>query len=207
MIKYVDLSHNITNHMNVHPYDSQVKLYKDKWLNKDMYVNSILETGMHAGTHIDAPMHLINSEMYINEIPLEKFIGKGSILDVRNEDIIKYKKEYDDIVDENDIVLLYTGHDSKYETKEYYTNYPVLSKELADFLIMKKIKMIGIDLPSPDNKPFEIHKMLFVNNILIIENLTNLEKLVDIASFEVIALPLKIKAEASICRVIAKILR
>ena len=29
--------------------------------------------------------------------------------------------------------------------------------------------MLGMDLPSPDNYPFDIHKKLFANNILIIE--------------------------------------
>ncbi len=65
--------------------------------------------------------------------------------------------------------------------------------------------MIGMDLPSPDKYPFEIHNMFFENDIPIIENMTNLNELNNIESFEVIALPLKIKAEASPVRVVAKI--
>lgn len=71
-------------------------------------------------------------------------------------------------------------------------------------LVRKRVKMIGLDTPSPDKIPFEIHKYLFQNNILIIENLTNLEKLIDGENFEVIALPLKIRADSSIARVIAR---
>lgn len=205
MNKFIDLSHNIVNNMVVHPYDNAVKLYQDKFLQDDKYNNFRLEIGMHAGTHIDTPMHLINRKAFINEISIERFIGKGCLLDVRNESVIGYKEKYWDIVSKDDIILLFTNYSDKYGTEEYFTNHPVIDKELADFFIEKKIKILGIDLLSPDKYPFEIHKKLFENNILIIENMTNLSELLHISNFEIIALPLKIKAEASMARVIAKI--
>ena len=202
--KLIDLSHDIINDMPVHPYDDPVKLYQDKFLDRDGYNNFKLEIGMHAGTHIDSPMHMTNIDSFINEISLEMFIGKGCLLDVRDESVIKYKEEYSSIVNENDIVILFTGYYEKYGTEEYYKEYPVVDKELADFFIDKRIKMLGMDLPSPDRYPFEIHKVLFNNDILIIENLTNLLQLLSIDNFEIIAFPLKIKAEASMARVVAR---
>lgn len=65
--------------------------------------------------------------------------------------------------------------------------------------------MLGMVLPSPDKYLFKIHKKLFANNILIIENLTNLLELVNISNINIIAFPLKIKAEASMVRVVASI--
>ncbi|MFA6535332.1 MAG: hypothetical protein WCS92_03690 [Candidatus Babeliales bacterium] len=63
--------------------------------------------------------------------------------------------------------------------------------------------MIGIDFFSPDKYPFETHKIFFENNILIIENLTNLESLEEIKNFTVIALPLKTETDSALARVIA----
>lgn len=205
MTKFVDLSHEINNDMPIHPYDDSVKLYQDKFLEADKYNNFRLEIGMHAGTHIDTPMHLTNRKTFINGIALDMFIGKGCLLDVRNESVIKYKEEYSEAVNENDIVLLFTNHDGKYGQEEYFTDYPIIDEELADFFIEKNIKMIGMDLPSPDKYPFKIHKMLFDNDILIIENMTNLSQLLVVNNFEIIAFPLKIKAEASMVRVVARI--
>ena len=202
MKKYIDLSQDIIDDMPIHPYDDRVRLYKDKFLDKDKYVNYRLEIGMHSGTHIDTPMHLTDRETYINEIPVDRFIGRGLLLDVRNENIIKLKGYYSDIVREDDIVLLYTGHSDRYGTKEYYAEQPLIDKDLANFFVEKSIKMLGMDLPSPDNYPFEIHKLLFDNNILIIENLTNLSELIDVKDFDVTAFPLKIRAEASMARVV-----
>lgn len=201
----IDLSYDIVNDMPVHPYDDPVKLYQDKFLKTDEYNNFKLEIGMHAGTHIDTPMHLTPKDTFINEIPLDTFMGRACLLDVRDEAVIKYKEEYAELVSENDIVLLYTNHSAKYGTEEYFTKHPVIDAELAEFFVKKKIKMLGMDLPSPDQYPFEIHKILLNHDILIIENLTNLSELLPISHFEIMAFPLKIRAEASMVRVVAKV--
>jgi len=204
MIKVIDLTQDINKNMDVHPYDEKIKLYQDKKLKNDGYNNYRMETGMHAGTHIDTPMHMIKSDKYIKDYSLEKFIGSGVLLDVRGEAIIKYKSKYDNIINTNDIVLLYTNHSKNFGSKEYYSDYPVVDEKLAEFFKDKGIKILGMDSPSPDKTPFPVHKILFDKNIFIIENLTNLDKLLDVNKFEVIALPLKIKADSSIARVIAK---
>ena len=80
---------------------------------------------------------------------------------------------------------------------------PVISEELAELLIKKKIKMLGMDMPSPDNGEFEIHKKLFENEIFILENLTNLNKLLYNEEIQIFAQPLKIQGEASLVRAIA----
>lgn len=205
MNKLIDLSQDIIDRMPIHPYDDPVSLYQDKYLDKDQYNNFRLEIGMHSGTHIDGPMHLTNHNIYMNQIPIESFVGNGCLLDVRGENVIGFKEEYERLVNKDDIVLLFTNHSSKYGTEEYYQNHPVVSEELADFLVERQIKILGMDLPSPDMYPFEIHKKLFNHNILIIENLTGLSELVAASKFTVYALPLKIKAEASMARVVASI--
>lgn len=205
MKRYIDLSQDILDDMPVHPYDDRVKLYQDKFLDKDKYNNFKLEIGMHSGTHIDTPMHLTNRQTFINEIPLDRFIGRGVLLDVRNEKVIKYKEEYWNRIQSDDVVLLFTGHSDKYGTDEYYRQQPVISEELADFFVEKNIKMLGMDLPSPDDYPFAIHKKLLANNILIIENLTSLWELLNVEHFDIIAFPLKIRSEAAMARVVANI--
>ena|SRR5690554_1570013 len=193
--------------MPVYPYDDKVKLFQDKFLEKDEYNNFKLEIGMHSGVHIDTSMHLINRKTFINEIPLEKFTGKGCLLDVRDKKIIGFKQEYTGVVNENDIVILYTNYGDKFGTEEYYRNHPVVNEDLANFFVEKNIKMLGMDLPSPDRYLFKIHKKLLENDVLIIENLTNLSKLININNFNIIAFPIKIKAEASMARVVASIIK
>ncbi|CUM82888.1 MULTISPECIES: cyclase family protein [Bacteria] len=205
MTKYIDLSYEIEHQMAVYPGDDELKLYRHRFLNRDYYNDTKLETGMHVGTHIDAPSHLLNKDRFICDYPVEKFIGNGCLLDVRNEEIIKLKDEYLDKVQEGDIVLLYTGYDEFFGTDKYFENHPIVDEKLAQFFVDRGVKLIGIDMPSPDQYPFKVHHKLLENDILIIENLRNLKKLEGVKRFEVMAFPLNIRAEASLTRVVARI--
>lgn len=92
------------------------------------------------------------------------------------------------------------------ETAEYYTEHPVLTKRFAEYLSDRKIKILGIDFPSPDRMPYEVHKILLSADIKIAENLTNLAILRNAGKFRFYAVPLKITAEASLVRAFAEIL-
>ena len=202
----IDLSQIIEDNMPVYPGDIRTNLFQTSYLSVNKHNNYRLDISMHSGTHIDSPMHLTESNVYISEASLQSFIGIGCILDVRNQSQITMKREYEQLIKNNSIVLLYTGWDKFYGEEKYYQEHPVVDIGFCKFLLRKKIKMVGMDMPSPDKYPFEIHKLLFDNGIYIIENLMNLDKLLGIKKFEVIALPLKIKADSSIARVVAKVI-
>ena len=202
-MKYVDLSYDLKSEMPVYPGDIELKSNKEKEYGIDGYNIYSFFTSMHAGTHIDAPLHMYENKKFISEYPIDRFIGNAVLLDVRGEKIIGIKDEYYRDIKENDIVLLFTGWDNFYGKKEYYTNHPVVSEELAELLIKKKIKMLGVDMPSPDKGEYEIHKKLFENDIFILENLKNLKKLLYTEELQLFAQPLKIEVEASLVRAIA----
>jgi kynurenine formamidase len=205
LYRYIDLSRSIADAMPVYPGDSAVKLYRDRFLERDGYNNSRLEIGMHAGTHIDLPSHFLDRSISVDELAVDRFTGRGCLLDVWNESVITMKNEYETMVQADDIVLLYTGFDQFFDSEDYFTRHPVVDRTLAEFFADKKIKMLGMDFPSPDRHPFEIHKILFEADILIMENLKSLGLLRGVESFEVIAFPIKVKAEAALARVVARV--
>ena len=159
---------------------------------------------MHTGTHIDSPTHMLASGKELTDFSLERFIAPGILVDVRGE------KEIDETSIENiekiknKIVLFFSGHDKSFCNSNYYQDHPVITESFAEKIAHAKPSMIGIDFPSPDKHPFNVHKILFDKEILIIENLTNLEKLLNLSEFEVIALPIKIEAGGAVARVIAR---
>ena len=207
MFRLIDLSHSIDERTPAYPGDPPVKLFQAKFFVKDGFTNYQLETGMHSGTHLDGPMHLTEQIKYISAIPLESFYGEGCLLDVRGEPQIRMKEQYRSRVKEESIVLLYTGWDQKYGSPEYFTNQPEIDPELAEFIISRKTKIIGMDLASPDCPPFKVHRMFLQEGVLILENLTNLAALLEAERFEVMAFPLKIKADSSPLRVVAKVIK
>jgi len=199
----IDLSREIDNNMFVFPGDTQTRLIQTGFLKNHGFNNYLLETSMHAGTHVDGPMHLTESDRYISDLCLDSFIAPGCVLDVRRENPIRLKSEFLGKIPAGGIVLLYTGHDALYGTQEYYSCYPEVDQDFCLFLIRQGVKMLGMDSPSPDRFPYPVHRSLLNRGICLIENLTNLDRLLVIKSFDIIALPLKIKADSSPARVIA----
>jgi kynurenine formamidase len=88
----------------------------------------------------------------------------------------------------------------------YFIKNPGLSEAAAKYLVSKKTNLVGIDSPSIDfkgNKRFSVHRIFSKNNILIVENLANLEKIKS-SKFHFVVLPLKLKgATGSPVRAIA----
>jgi kynurenine formamidase len=168
------------------------------------YNDDRLEISMHAGTHIDGPMHLTESRSFISDLAMQSFVGEGCLLDVRGQSIIDVKANYQAIIPEHSIVLLHTGYAEHYGQAQYYQNHPIVRDSLVRLLINKKIKLLGMDTPSPDEAPYPIHKELLKNGIYIVENLTNLNQIPNETKFEVIVLPLKIKANSAPARAIAR---
>jgi kynurenine formamidase len=202
MQKIIDLTHKFTKSMPVHSFDDPVSIEKIRNLIDDKYNDWRLSCAMHVGTHIDGPGHLTDSDVLISDFSADKFVGKGYLIDARNKPIDESLLK-DLPLQEGLIVLILTGSDKKFGTKEYYDSYPIISVNFAKELVKHKIKMVGIDFFSPDKYPFDTHKVFFSNNILIIENLTNLESLVGIKDFTIVALPLKLETDSALARVIA----
>ena len=205
MADLIDLSYEIYSGMPVYPGDLEVELENDKKLSQDGYANHNLKMGMHAGTHLDLPAHMLNDQRQISDIDLTYLNGRAKLLNAVGEKVITVKDKYKNLIEKDDIIIIYTGFAEKYGTKEYYTEHPVISEELAELLINKEIKILGFDLPSPDRSPFKIHQKLFQNNIFILENLCNLDQLPEFKSFKFFLFPLKVRAEAAPCRAAAEV--
>src|SRR3989344_3321749 len=203
-VKIIDLTHTFTKDMPVYPGDPKASLEQVAHIEKDTYNDHKISTVMHVGTHMDAPLHMIANGKTIDELDPAKFIGDGIVINVQGKQKIDLSVLEGKKIDSGSVVLLYTGYGSKYRSDSYFEGYPELSEDFANKMVELKVKIVGMDMLGPDyDKPWVTHKILLGNEILILENLTNLDKLLDIGKFEVIALPAKIHSDAAFVRVIA----
>ncbi|HPT83127.1 MAG TPA: cyclase family protein [Limnochordia bacterium] len=201
-----DLSHPYQDQMPVYPGDHPVRLTLQRSVPEDGFTAYLLAAGLHAGTHLDAPLHFVEGGQMVQDLPLELFAGRGRLLDVRGQNPIAFRAEYAKLIEAGDVVLLWTGHSDRWGTDTYFSEHPVVHGELAEFFVARRIRLLGMDLPSPDGPPFAIHKKLLGAGIPLLENLTNLKQLAEADSFEVMAFPLKIAAEGCPVRVVARTL-
>lgn len=161
----------------------------------------------HTGTHLDAPYHKYSKGKEINDFPVKKFVSNAVLLDFThkkpNEYItaqdIRKAEETCGKIQEGDAVLLYTGWTETYIDGPLYTGHnPGPSKDGVEYLVAKKVSIVGIDADTIDN-PLEekegrqpAHKGFLSRDILIVERLCNLGKLKK-KRFKFVALPLNLQ--------------
>ncbi|MBI2592645.1 MAG: cyclase family protein [Candidatus Colwellbacteria bacterium] len=199
----VDLSVIINEDTPVYPGDPKTKIEPAGILEKDGYEDHYVSVGTHVGTHIDAPSHMVLKGKTLDKISVDRFSGKGIYIQVDKKFELEEIKKVD--IKQDDIVLFHTGMSDVYYQPAYYENYPVITEEIANYLVEKKIKMVGVDMCSVDHEPFPAHRVLLKNDIYIIENLTNLETLKG-KEFTIYAFPLKLQIDGSPARVVAEVL-
>ncbi|MBX5441570.1 MAG: cyclase family protein [Solirubrobacteraceae bacterium] len=161
----------------------------------------------HGPTHVDALSHLDPrpDAPTIDRMPLETFFGAGTCIDVSD----RGPREYVDAerldralaesgaeLREGDVLLLRTGTADRYGgTPEYTTEYPGLDQSAADWLRDRRVKVFGVDAPSPDNpvdRVYPVHLMCREHGITHYENLANLGEVVG-RRFTFFGLPLRIR--------------
>ena len=201
----IDLSHKLVSNMPVYPGDSILHVQQSAWVEKEGYAHFDLTIGVHAGTHMDGPAHMVAGGRKLCDFAPDRFITTAKILHKRDAQEITLLDVELLNLKPGDALLVRTDFSSHFNDPEYFTSYPVLTEEAAHSLVEKGIGLLGIDWPSPDTDPFRVHKILLGAEVLIIENLTNLATLGDHTECRLYALPMKVDADSAPVRVIAEI--
>ena len=212
-MKHLDLTLTISASIPSFPGSPSPQFLNWSTLKEDGYNLELLFLSSHTGTHMDAPFHFTNNGKKLDQIPVSRLIGKSTLIKIKKskdqeitkKDLVEFENKNGKI-NTRTSVIFFTGWQKNLNKDFYFTNNPGLSKSAANYLVSKKINLIGIDSPSIDlgiDKSFSVHKILAQNNIIIVENLANLEKIPNM-DFDFIILPLKLKdATGSPVRAIA----
>lgn len=158
----------------------------------------------HTGTHTDAIFEYDADGPPLDSISLEYYYGDACCLDVSNvrypdhltAEVLQAADEAaGPIIQEGDIVLLYTGHgDRTYPGQEYLRGYTGLDRGGAEWLADRGVVNIGIDQVSidhADDMDIVAHAVCRERQIVNTESLCNLDRLVG-QRFTYFGLPLPI---------------
>jgi len=201
-VKPIDLSLTISESIPSFPGSPKPQFIHWSNIKDDGYNLELLFLSSHTGTHLDAPYHFVKNGLKINQIPLDRLIGKAILIKLKKTkntsitklDIELFEKKNGKIPNHSSI-FFFTTWQKNLKNSNYFTENPGLDISSAKYLASKKINLVGIDSPSIDlgkDESFNVHHILSKNNILIVENLTNLNK-IQSKEFVFTILPLKIK--------------
>ncbi len=207
----IDLSHTLEEGIPTFPRPTPYShsLFESYW-HGDTAASYEILMNEHTGTHMDTPAHFMRpghpAHVWVDELPATCLIGRGVMIDVSDTppkttfglSVLKEFEQQQGPIEEGDIVLFRTGWDRKWklnpEFGPFLHDWPGPSREVAEALVQRRVKAVGIDVTALDaygNPELPCHNILLGNRIPLIENVANLYQLPPFSIF--IATPLKIK--------------
>ena len=196
-MKIFDISRPLFNGLAPWPGDTAFR-FDLKWrIAEGATVNvGAVTMGVHNGSHADAPFHFEEGAAPIDRIPLETYVGEAVVVDLTNRFANGENREITiaDIgaaADSAPRLLLKTGVWS--DPKIFPETIPVIARDVPKWLEERKVKLLGIDIPSVDPIDAKVlvnHHALAAANIAIVESLDLSE--VEAGVYHFSALPLRI---------------
>ncbi|QBD77621.1 cyclase family protein [Ktedonosporobacter rubrisoli] len=187
-------------------------------LERDGVNNSLITLSIHTGTHIDAPYHFIKTGQTIDQIPLEKLCGRAWLCDlrasVRHEDSMRHRITVEDLQGAglpneglaDTILTIFTGWSAEHWNRaDFYTQNPFLDEQTSRWLMEQRVKALALDHGIDGAKPWPNHTIVLSEGCCIIENLVNLDAILPQRAFTMYALPVKMRENGGMARVIAQL--
>jgi arylformamidase len=195
-MKIFDISRSLSNDLAPWPGDTAFH-FELKWkMAEGATVNvGAVTMGVHNGSHADAPFHFKPGADTIAEMPLETYFGEAVVVDLT----AKFEVDRSRQITIGDLessaeaprLLLKTGvwRDSKIFPEWI----PVIAPDVAEWLGQRRVKLLGLDLPSVDSIDAKIlvnHHALAAAGVAIVESLDL--SVVEAGIYHFSALPLRI---------------
>ena len=196
-MRVYDVSVPLSANTPTYPGDPGIQF--KKWLqlaNGDAANVSLLNFGLHSGTHVDAPAHFIEGGAKVVALPLDSLVGEAEVVEVA--DTI-------DAIDEN-FVRAHCGSGSQrilFRTRNslfwgdtergFHEDYVYIEPDAARWLVESGVKLVGIDYLSVEkfeSTSFQTHHTFLSSGVVIVEGLDL--RAVPSGRYELFCLPLKI---------------
>lgn len=173
-----------------------------KSIEQDGWRATTLRLYSHCGTHLDAPCHFLEDGQSLEQLNLQACIGTARVIHLQPVaprellTVDRFERALDRELAVGERLLLRTDWHHRYPDPEYRERLPRISRELARYLVEKRVRLIGVEPPSVADvnnleEVTEVHHILLRGGVVIVEGLTNLDQL-DQSQCHLIAVPLNI---------------
>ena len=199
-MKIFDITLPITNDLPGWPGDTPIDIQQTSRIGDGENANvSKIQFSVHTGTHIDAPLHFIESGISIDKIPVSKLIGQVYVIEIEESinlitaEVLK-KHPTRQKWERSKKILFKTRNSSfwKHSSNEFLTDYVGVDTSASEFLAGFNFDLIGIDYLSiaAYQDILKPHQILLRREIVLLEGV-NLENISQ-GFYEIYCLPLLI---------------
>jgi arylformamidase len=171
-----DVSMPLFAGMPAFPADPRFSTETDRAIGRgDAYNLSRISLGTHAGTHVDPPVHFLAGGVGIDGVDLELLNGPCEVVRVPDSRPRIQLSDVAAISGECPRVLFRTANSARWARDlTFFPDYVALDAEAAQFLLERKVGLVGIDALSIESDltgEFPVHHRLLAGGALILEGL------------------------------------
>ena len=157
-----------------------------------------LDTGVHFGTHLDAPVHFIEGAKGVDELDIHVLLGSCVVAEIPH--VMEITPDHLDALDlpaDTHRLLLKTKNSALWEKPDHAfdTGFAALTADAARWVVDRGIRLIGIDYLSIQlfaDKDSTTHHVLLSDEVIIVEGLDL--RAVEPGEYQLTCLPLKLVA-------------
>lgn len=199
-MKFYDVTAEVYEGMPVYK-NKEEKQPKFQTVTNGHVTETRLSLDLHTGTHVDAPLHMMNDGETMETIPLERLVRPVKLFDLTHVNDGITKEDIADLpIDKGDFILFKTSNSFD---EEFNFEFIYVKEDAARYLAEKGIDGVGIDSLGIERaqEGHPTHRTLFQNDIIVMEGLRL--KDVEAGQYFMVAAPLKvIGTDASPARVL-----
>jgi arylformamidase len=199
MARIQDVSQDVVDGGIVYPGNPEIRISYQQAVARGAGANvSSVEFGSHTGTHVDAARHFFDDGQPIDEVPLDRLIGRAVVLTFADDVMAVGEAELraqEGALAGHTRVLLRTRNSgfAAAGRREFVPDYTYLAPDGAAYLVSRGVELVGIDYLSIEqfhSGHHRTHRTLLERSVVIVEGLA----LGAIApgEYQFICLPLKL---------------
>jgi arylformamidase len=184
---------------NTPTYPGDPGIHIKQWLrlaNGDAANVSLINFGLHSGTHVDAPAHFIEGGAKVGSLPLDSLVGEAEVVELAHDlNAISERFVKANCAAGSQRILFKTRNSVFWGDTErgFHEDYVYIEPDAARWLVESGVKLVGIDYLSVEkfeSTSFETHLAFLSSGVVIIEGLDL--RAVPSGRYELFCLPLKI---------------
>jgi len=207
----VDLSHELYNGMPnigglpvafwpILSYEAQRRISGGKV----GYESRMMLLAEHCGTHLDAPRHFDEHGLSVNEVPLERLVLPGHLLDLTHKrngeaisvaDFERAAEKSGQAIGGGTALVCWTGCDKQWGKGNWTKERPFVPTRSAEWLVERGITLFATDLIGMDDPAewwWPTHATWLKHNVCMVQQLCNLDRLLG-KTFLFVCLPIKMR--------------
>jgi arylformamidase len=205
-VRYYDISLNLSPETVRWVVAPPLEVHERRRMSRGDDVNATaLTVSVHAGTHVDAPLHFVPDGAGIDSVPLERFIGPAVVHHVDADRFITEAHVSAIPLEGATRVLFKTRNSDLLKRRDFEPDFVAFSLGAARALVARGVRLVGLDYLSVAHadEQVPVHRAFLDHGVVLLEGIDLSE--IAPGRYELICFPIRLRGlDGAPCRAVLR---